>query len=319
MTLFFVHIPKTAGTSFRLAASDYFGASAVTYDYGANQRETAPSVRDCVYGDTPDWWRLKRTLEASGQSLLGGHVPVDKYVSLLGVANTLTFLRDPLQRIVSDYEHFRRHHGYTGCFDTFYRHPTMQNRMQKMLQGVPIEAIGCIGMTEAYEESLGMLNTQYGISIGVKTENQGKTSLDDEHRLSDADREALTRLNQKDIALYRRCKALFETRQALMAKGQRYAHAAVIEASPRRISGWAWWSGDDPDPVTVEILVNGERVDEVTACDLRPNLCRFRPPRGGYVGFRRYGHFKPGDQVQCRVASTGQCFPPSPRPVKEAQ
>lgn len=319
MTLFFVHIPKTAGTSFRLAAADYFGADAVTHDYGAHQRETAASVCECIYSDTPDYWRLKESLEASGQSMLGGHVHANKYVSLLGVDRTVTFLRDPLQRIASEYEHYRRHHDYRGRFDEFYGRATMQNRMQKMLQGVPLEAIGFIGLTEAYAASVEMVNARYGLSIQVITANQGKAAVESEHTFSDADREALTRLNQKDIALYRRCQGLFETRQVMTTQGHDYAHAALIEATPRRISGWAWWGSDDSSPVGVEIWVNGERIDTVSARHLRPNLCRFRPPRGGYVGFQRDGDFKPGDQVQCCVVGTGQCFPEAPCRIKEPQ
>ena len=42
--LFFIHISKTAGSSFRVAAERYFGKEHVFYDYGPKANETNPDI-----------------------------------------------------------------------------------------------------------------------------------------------------------------------------------------------------------------------------------------------------------------------------------
>ena len=42
--LLFVHIPKTAGTSFRLAAQQFYGENNVFFDYGLESVETSKEI-----------------------------------------------------------------------------------------------------------------------------------------------------------------------------------------------------------------------------------------------------------------------------------
>ena len=45
----FVHIPKTAGTSFRLGADQYFGEKMVCRDYGPKAPETSEDEQSIYY------------------------------------------------------------------------------------------------------------------------------------------------------------------------------------------------------------------------------------------------------------------------------
>ncbi len=49
--IFFVHIPKTAGTSFRLGAESYFGRERIVYDYGKGSPASTPVVVDTLYAE----------------------------------------------------------------------------------------------------------------------------------------------------------------------------------------------------------------------------------------------------------------------------
>ncbi len=320
MPLFFVHIPKTAGTSFRQGAERYFSPERIVYDYGEDSETTSALVTQTLYADQPDFWQFKRALFAESPAMLGGHVSIARFASLLGVGSTLTFLRDPLQRTASEYAHFVRHMNYKGSFREFYSRPAMHNRHRKLLRGVNIEAIGLVGLTERYSESLEMLNSHFGTRIPRRKDNRGKPRLQAEHKLDKEDVAELTRLNKRDIALYQQAAALFDTRYTMFKANQPWAHARLVEASVQRISGWAWWQGGRDqclrdEPVEVELWVNGELIGTVRSVELLPKLCHMLPPRGGYVGFHLPVKLSPGDQVQCRVASTGQWFPPSPRRV----
>lgn len=313
--MFFVHIPKTAGTSFRLGAEAYFGAHRILYDYGKDSPDTAAIIRSSLYQNSSDFWAFRKECERRQTAMVGGHVNAARYVSLFGIGQTVTFLREPLQRIASDYAHFARHYDYKGSFREFFTRPVMQNRQSKFLQGTELEAIGFAGLTERYAESLEMLNARFGISIPFREENQGRSSLSDLHEISREEREELRRLNRQDIALYERAKILFANRYRLFQEGKVWAHAKLVEVSAQRMAGWAWWENHDDEPVEVEIWINGELIEAVSAVEARPNLQRWLPPRGGFVGFHLPVKLSPGDQVQCRVAATEQPFPLKPRRV----
>lgn len=317
MSLFFVHIPKTAGTSFRRGAETYFSPERIVYDYGPNAKVTSPFVKETLHGDQPDFWQFRQALD--NPAMIVGHVPIVRFVSLWGAENTVTFLREPLQRIVSEYAHFVRNMDYKGSFREFYLDPAMRNRQRRALNGVNLEAIGFIGLTERYPESLEMLNDRYAINILEREENQGKSRLDDTYEIDEEDVVELERLNKRDIELYQYATALFDSRYEMFRSNQPWAHACLVEANTEGVSGWAWWADDRDTPVEIELWVNGELANTVRAVELCPELCRILPPRGGYVGFHLPLKLSPLDKVQCRVAATGQWFPPSPRLIEETE
>lgn len=314
MPLFFVHIPKTAGTSFRLGAEQLFNKTRIVYDYGQASPVTSPLAQQTLYAERPDFWAFGQGCERQQAAMISGHVNIARFVSLFGVGKTLTFMRDPLQRMASEYAHFVRKFDYQGSFHDFYSRSTMHNRQCKALNQVEIEAIGMLGLTERYSESLKLVNARYGIDIPGREDNRGKVSLDATYEISPEDEAEIRRLNKQDIALYERATALFEARYKLFQDGKPWAHARLVEASAKRIAGWVWWATSD-EPVEIEVLINNECHASLLATELRSGLCHLLPARGGYVGFSLPVKLAPGDRVQCRVASTGQCFPPKPRRI----
>lgn len=317
MPLFFVHIPKTAGTSFRMGAEKYFSPERIVYDYGPKSEVTSPLVKEHLYVDQPDFWQFRQALD--NPAMVVGHVSIGRFVSLWGAGKTVTFLREPLQRIASEYAHFVRHKDYQRSFKEFYSAPTMCNRQRRILYGVNLEAIGLIGLTERYAESLEMLNNQFSIRIPEREDNQGKHRLEDQHKLDEEDIVELKKLNRQDIELYQHALALFDSRHAMFKSNQPWAHACLVEATTEGINGWAWWADERDVPLEVELWVNGELTSTVRAVEFRQELCRLLPPRGGYVGFHLPLKLFPLDKVQCRVAATGQWFPPSPRLIEETK
>lgn len=315
--LFFVHIPKTAGTSFRLGAENFFKGQQIVYDYGKDSGTTSNIVQKHLYNNEPDFWGFGNSCTNENAPMVSGHVNIGRFVSLFGITNTITFLRDPLQRMASEYAHVVRHYGYKGSFRDFYSRPVMHNRQSKILHGVSYESIGVIGLTERYSDSLELINARYGIEIPHREDNQGKTGLEAVHDLEEDEIAELKYLNQRDLALYEHSRRLFDSRLALFRDGLPYAHAHVVEATTQRVAGWAWWAGDNEAPVEVEVWINGELQGRVTATELRPGLCRLRVPRGGYIGFHLPVKLSAGDQIQCRVAHTKQAFPVRPLYAEE--
>lgn len=301
---FFVHIPKTAGTSFRLGAKAYLGEDRVWHDYGEKEPETAPEVVRWGY-ERRDVWQLWQTLCAQDVKLLGGHVRLDKYAHLAGLRHCFSFVRDPLQRLASDYHHFVRHHGYQDTFSAFYRRHDMINRQSRFLESTRIEALGFIGLTERYPESLAMLNALYGWEIPGMAKNLGHASLDHSYDVDEEDETALRALNAEDFQLYQQCQRLFDTRLALFEQGRPFVHGAIQQCVADKVVGWAWWAGDD-SPVEIDVWVNDRKVGRTLANALRPGMLRWGAPRGAFVGFHLPLEAGQGDIVDCRVTLTQQ-------------
>jgi hypothetical protein len=311
--VFFTHIPKTAGTSFRLGVEEHLGQKSIIYDYGLKAKETSKLVRELMYGDASDLWCFYKECYKQEIKFFGGHVAIGRFVSGFKIGNSVTFVREPLQRVVSEFQHFVRHYGYEGTLMDFCTRPVMQNRQSKLLETVPLEGIGIIGLTERYEESIELINARFTWSVAVRADNKSHDHADNKtHQLSESEEKELRQLNQKDIALYRQCTKLFDTRYKLYQSGLRFCHARIQQSSIQNVSGWAWWEDGSDKPVEVELLLNGEPTKKTFATDLRPGLCRLYPPRGGHIGFSFPKAAKEGDKVQCRINETGQCFPSKP-------
>lgn len=306
--LYFVHIPKTAGTSFRKACETFFGLRHVVYDYADDSNETSPFILDIMYGDgNGDRLNFLKHFESRDAKFLSGHVHADKYLHLFGAANTVVFLRDPVQRTVSEYQHFVRHNKYDGDLKSFYTQPRYINRQSRLLQGAPLEALGFVGLTEDYHNSLEQINHCYGVDIQPVELNRGRTKKQDAYKLSDEVIKEIEGLNEKDLVLYDTAKSILKTRTELFKSGSPYVHSEIQGINQNTVRGWAWYTTCE-SPVDIKILVN-EKVDGVLfAKDLRPGLLRLSPPRKGYVGFH-YNFSKQlatGDVVECVVAATGQ-------------
>ena len=303
--LFFIHVPKTAGTSFRKGLEQALGNAALCYDYAEDAPETSDLVRQYLYRQQ-DPFRFSEAFEASDARVIAGHVPANKYIDLIGTRRTLTFLRDPVQRVISEYWHFVRHQGWQDSLEAFYRKPRFINRQSKMLQGVPLEALGFIGLTERYAQSLEQLNRCFGLTVENLALNSAPDKQAPAYELHSPQLEEVRRLNRQDIALYEQALQLFEQREAMCRKGLAYAHGAIQQAGVRRVSGWGWWAGASDEPLTVRVSRNNQPVGEARATLLRPALLRWGLPRSGYVGFHLEYQAQPGDMVCCEVADTGQ-------------
>ncbi|MBN1007307.1 sulfotransferase family 2 domain-containing protein [Amphritea pacifica] len=304
--LFFIHIPKTAGTSFRKAAEDYYGLEHVCYDYAPHSRETSAIVIQNVY-EKKDHFSFLNKLNENSIEFLSGHVNANKYIDILGARNSVVFMRDPIQRVLSEYNHFVRNFGYEDDFKSFYTKPPFINRLKRMLSGVPIQAIGFVGLTENYSDSLNQINARYATKIPNLELNKGRSQTSNPYEFDPEDLQVLENLNQEDIELYRQCVELFDQRAVLWQSGKPYVHATLQQVSHKSLSGWAWWDISD-ESVVVEVLVEDRVLGEAEAKDLRPGILRLGLPRLGYVGFHfQYPDELPtGTKLTCRVKETGQ-------------
>ena len=306
LPIFFVHIPKTAGTSFRKSAERYFGCDYVVYDYSLKSGETSDLVVRTIY-EKADPFLFDHSFSNRSQKFMCGHVHAIKYVHLFGVAQTVTFLRDPIQRVISEYDHFVRNYDYTGDFPSFYRKPHFTNRLSRILYRVPLESMGFVGLTEEYHSSLLLLNEQYATDIEYSAVNIGRKSEEKEYEISEDEIAELQQLNLHDLDLYQRGVHLFGQRRRISESNKPYVHGVIQGIRKGGVQGWAWWS-NSLSPVEVDIYLDGDKISTTRAKDLCPALLHLSPPRKGYVGFQCNfpKNIKVGSVVKVSVAKTGQ-------------
>ncbi len=309
--ILFLHIPKTAGTSFRRALENMLGCSAVCYDYGAKSSLTNALVLE---PDTADLWDFKRRFDAAELRCLAGHVSASRYVRLFGAEHTVAFMRDPVQRVLSEYHHFVRHYGYTKSILSFAAESRFKNKQQRQLSPVPLAAYGFVGIAERFADSVAMLNAEWRWNLAPGQANVGRPSLDVEHEADASIRAAILGLNQRDQALYDAALGQFQERYELFEHGLPFTRSHVKGIEAGFVTGWA--VRRDESAVPVQFLVNGDPVGCAMAHEYRPWPHALGIGRGGYVGFRfRLPGLKVGDEVLCRAEDTGQHLSGNPMRV----
>lgn len=99
-TLFFIHIPKTAGTSMRLLLERFFDEKERVYLYGGEP----PGITLEAFRDLPE--TVKKRIR-----LVYGHFRFGVHEWLPQKARYITMLRDPVDRVVSLYYFYKRYPG----------------------------------------------------------------------------------------------------------------------------------------------------------------------------------------------------------------
>lgn len=208
-----VHIPKTAGITFHDILARMYGKR-LHLDYGPDPYATTPLILKTVYSGDGGMDALVRAVRGDRVRCIHGHFPAEKYAALFPDADLVAWVRDPVERVVSEY-FFRR--GLPRPMDEldrlvqegilnlgeFAERDDCRDRQSRMLSGVPPERFAFIGVCERFEESIRVFSKAFGVRIDprkVKSRNRNrrKPVLHDE-----ALKERIRSLNEGDEALVR--------------------------------------------------------------------------------------------------------------------
>lgn len=245
--LFFLHLPKTGGTSMKIILEDHFLPQTICplHTYATKDKfEEFPL-------EIQQQWRLIR-----GHMRVGSYSPVYRFVTQNPIC--VTMLRDPLTRVVSEYRHLMRDpntrhnktfinpnlslkeyvtnpqyaflatnyqvfmvagsiRGSIFMDRTLEKGPLLSDEARLALAKQRLEQYTFVGLTEQYEASIELLTYTFGWDtlpeIPHLNTAPSKTVLDD---LDPETYRALVACNELDLELYRFAEELFAERYAQM-------------------------------------------------------------------------------------------------------
>jgi hypothetical protein len=208
-----VHIPKTGGTAFGELLAARFGPRLLR-DYDDRPLSHPSAVR------------LGRAMarmpfqpaRVAGFDAAHGHFLALKYLAVRG--DVVTWLRDPAQRIVSRYHHYRRDvaegrplqrvAGLRAGLELaeFIELSRFRDTMAKYFAGFPLRRVRCFGFSEDMPEGLARMHRMVGLELGPPVlANANPARERPEYDIPEALRRRIEKLNPGDYRLWNEARA----------------------------------------------------------------------------------------------------------------
>lgn len=218
-----IHIPKTAGSSFRELLKLEFG-NRLMLDYGDWAGfDTAEAVAHRAVRASDMRKRRDQLLE--NYDVIHGHFIADKYAGLFPDTSFIAFFRDPFQQAMSNYFYLLRNpqiqhpavqafHKAKMTLDDYLNWDATRNPQTQLLGSVPINALAMVGLTEEFNRGLALFEATFGrrlpdqlfVNVNPDAHSSGYEIGADVQKIVETYRAA-------DVALYRHAKEIF-SRQA---------------------------------------------------------------------------------------------------------
>jgi hypothetical protein len=213
-----MHIPKTAGTSFRMALQERFGP-AMLLAYRGQVRGTEPVVgfegKLLAELDAQRRERLTAYCRAHKVECIHGHFTLPTLCEAFPEASCITFLREPVDRLISAYNHMYTtmpEAARNTSFAQFANNPRTRNVYEQLGVLECLDALAFIGITEQYERSLRLLEHKFPHLGSLSFE---EANVSQNKRFTKADvtpelRAQLRELNDGDAEIYEAARECFE-------------------------------------------------------------------------------------------------------------
>jgi hypothetical protein len=198
-----LHIPKTAGSSLTSVYLKAFGSRLCEHNYAPEQ----------TYAMTGAELRQR-------YDIVHGHLDLRKLRGVIDADTRLvTFLRDPVQRVVSSYHYHRRLSDdnetarmireQAMTLEDFAAWPPEMDLQARMIAPVGPERVDFYGFSETYAASIAALARFLGIALEPDTPQNlnPEKALDARYQLPPAVDAHIRQQNLRDIELYRWAQA----------------------------------------------------------------------------------------------------------------
>jgi Sulfotransferase family len=195
-----VHVPKCAGTSFRHFLHGICGEN-IWYNYGSifSKDQAQPH------------------LVPPGTKIIHGHFMADSFDAIYPDRQLITWVRNPVERVVSNYYHFLRSPDMRDdCCRALHEHRLslrefadidwMQNLATRYLANKPVADFQFIGISERFQDSVRQFCNVYGYREVMKLprENTNPDRKTASYELRISDHEYILERNIADFEWYSR-------------------------------------------------------------------------------------------------------------------
>lgn len=212
-----LHIPKSAGTSFRNTLKQEYGEREVIR-LDINNKPKVPRINEKIYEHS--------TLPKGTRVIHGHFCPADLHDAfILGDdIPMITWLRDPVERVISNYYYLteilakelnEQKKGLNllsrlqRSLMEYARADRNRNRISKFLRGSTLQDFSFVGIQEFYSEDLSAMSKQFSWTTATEFK-YNKTAK--KYNVSEENRAEIAKLNQLDIAIYEEGLALRQKR-----------------------------------------------------------------------------------------------------------
>lgn len=187
-----LHLPKTAGSSFRIALQTHYGAR-FCGDYKDFPLNQPPLHRNltALAGVARSALTVAGLRSHHSAACVHGHFLPLKYLPLAarsGRVRFVTWLRDPVERLVSHYYYWIRSYDpqtalplhrrvieQNWTLERFCLSPDLQNLYSQFLWGFRLERFDFIGLTEHFEDDFAIFTRHFlGAAMPVPQINTNK-------------------------------------------------------------------------------------------------------------------------------------------------
>ncbi|HVT72195.1 MAG TPA: hypothetical protein VHD61_03605 [Lacunisphaera sp.] len=205
-----IHVPKTAGTTFRELLAGHFGEDLCLFYAGLKSHRMEPIA------GVP-----------ANARCIHGHMHARDFDHQYPAAKRIVWLRHPVERVASEFAHHRRHPNpddelsrlaAAGDLVQFARHPAVRSIQARVLQGLRVRDFAFVGISEAFDDELGRLEAVTGIGLprGHRV-NTNPARSTPRYPLAPRERQILAELNRDGLEVYREALAAAGLDAALAA------------------------------------------------------------------------------------------------------
>lgn len=209
-----VHMPKTAGTSFRIMLQEHFGDSLLRDQDMPMMRPVRSRQRRALASAL---WLDVRGMPPSIDCVHGHFLPV-KYLLYASTRNAtfVTWLRDPVDRAISHYYYMRRtkpgnpmHRRIVEedwSLERFALGHEFQNFYSQYFWGFPLEKFSFVGIQEFYSADVAAFSKEY--MRARPREVRRNVGEGESASVTDQLRSDIAEHHAEDLALYERALAM---------------------------------------------------------------------------------------------------------------
>lgn len=178
-----VHIPKTAGTSFKTSLQDVYGDRCLM-DYGNDKPMSW--LLEHIMRRLKTRWSARRSKDSliHNYDVIHGHYSLGKY-RFLPQRRTAAFFRDPVNQAVSHYTYVARDVNpdsafhrkvYTekAPFRDYLRMPNYSSSYRIYLSGRDPQTLDFVGITEEYADSVALFERIFGVKMKIHEANKNE-------------------------------------------------------------------------------------------------------------------------------------------------